>query len=219
MIKKHDFVILSYTGRLQDGTVFDTTEKSIAEENNMPTEKATFKSPTICVGEKQVLPGLDDDLEGKEVGKEYTITLQPEKAFGKRDIKKMKIVPISTFKEHKVQPQPGLQIDVDGERGTVTRVAGGRIIVNFNHPLAGKEVIYKYTATKLISDLSEKVKAFLSVAIGLPQDKIDVKAEGEKAEVTLPMEFPVQLTQLLSKKLSNVTGVKDIIFKKQELKQ
>jgi FKBP-type peptidyl-prolyl cis-trans isomerase SlyD len=219
IVKEHDFVVLSYTGRLPDGTVFDTTEKTIAEENNMPTEGVTFKTPTICVGERQVLPGLDEDLPGKEISKEYLVTLPAEKAFGKRDIKKMKIVPISTFKEHQVQPQPGLQIDVDGERGTVTRISGGRIIVNFNHPLAGKEVVYKYKIIKKITDLTEKVKCFLSASIGLPFEKMEVKVAENMVEIALPMEIPIELTQLLSKKLSEITAVKDIIFKKQEIKE
>ena len=42
------------------------------------------------------------------------------------DIKKVKIVPTSTFKEHNLQPHPGLQINVDGEMGTITSISGGR---------------------------------------------------------------------------------------------
>lgn len=88
-VKLKDFISLDYTGKLADGTVYDTTVKKVAEENDLPTEKRIFTPVTICVGENQILPGLDEELIDKEIGKEYTITLPPEKAFGKRDVKKM----------------------------------------------------------------------------------------------------------------------------------
>jgi FKBP-type peptidyl-prolyl cis-trans isomerase 2 len=214
-IKIHDFVEISYTGKLTDGTIFDTTDEKIAHEHHFHDKNVDFTHPIICVGEKQLLPGLDEALVGKELNKDYSVTLPPELAFGKRDIKKMKIVPISTFKEHKVQPQPGLQIDVDGERGTVTRVAGGRIIVNFNHPLAGKEIIYDLRITRKVTDRKEQVSAFLSALLRIPKDKFSVEVDDEKAQVTLPVDFPAQITDVISKKLVEVTGVKEVLFKKK----
>ena len=179
--------------------------------------KARLK-PIICIGENQVLPGLDKELVGKEVGQEYEITLSAEQAFGKRDIKKMKIVPMSTFIEHKVQPQPGLQIDVDGERGIVARVSGGRIIVNFNHPLAGREVMYSFKIVRKITDASEKVKSYLGNVLRIPREKVEVKVADNQVEITLPVDFPAVLTDLLTKKLLEVTGVKEVLFKKKEVK-
>ena len=217
-IEKHDFIELNYTGRLTDGTVFDTTEKTVAEQNNLPTQGMIFASQIICIGENQVLPGLDKELVGKEVGQEYEITLSAEQAFGKRDIKKMKIVPMSTFIEHKVQPQPGLQIDVDGERGIVARVSGGRIIVNFNHPLAGREVMYSFKIVRKITDACEKVKSYLSNVLRIPREKVEVKVADNQVEITLPVDFPAVLTDLLTKKLLEVTGVKEVLFKKKEVK-
>ena len=163
-IKNHDFVEIDYTGKLLDGTIFDTTLEKVAQENNISNEKAKYKPAIICVGEKQLLPGLDDQLADKEVGKEYTINISAEDAFGKRDIKKMKIIPMNTFREHKMQPQPGLQINVDGEIGVVSRVSGGRVIVNFNHPLAGKEVSYIFTINRKITDVKEKISSFCSIS-------------------------------------------------------
>ena len=214
-IQNHDFVELTYTGKMNDGTIFDTTNENIAKENHLHKEGMAYSLPIICVGEKQLLPGLDDKLVGKEIGKDYSVNLSCEQAFGKRDIKKMKIVPISTFKEHKVQPQPGLQIDVDGERGVVSKVSGGRIIVNFNHPLAGKDVVYDIKIIRKITDNQEKVTAFLSNLLRIPKDKLGVVVNDDKAEVTIPIDFPAQVTNVLSTKLVELTGIKDIIFKKK----
>jgi FKBP-type peptidyl-prolyl cis-trans isomerase 2 len=211
-VNKGDFIELDYTGKLSDGSVFDTTLEQVAKENNLPTENRTFSPATVCVGEQQLLPGLDNELVDKELDKEYTINLPTELAFGKRDIKKMKVVPISTFKDHKVQPQPGLQIDVDGERGTISRVSGGRVIVNFNHPLAGKEIIYIFKINRKITDKKEQIACYLNSTMQLPKDKISIEINENKANIKLPVNLPEQITSILSKKLESLVKLKEIIF-------
>lgn len=210
IIQKHDFVEVEYTGKLSDGIVFDTTSEDIAQKSNLHSEKMKYGSVTICVGEKQLLPGLDDQLVGKEVGKQYTITLAPEHAFGKRDIQRMKIVPMNTFIEHKLNPHPGLQVNVDGEIGTVSQVSGGRVIVNFNHPLAGKEVIYDILVKRKVVDNSEKIKAFLNTTMRIPEDKVKVSIVEEKATVEIPAQMPAQLMELLGQKLAEVIKLKAV---------
>lgn len=221
-IKLNDFIKLNYTGRLADNTVFDTTKEDLAKKNNLHAKKIKYSPLTICVGEKQILPGLDEELIGKEIGKTYTITLPPEKAFGKRDIKNMRIVPANVFKEHKMQPQPGLQIDVDGQLGIVTRVSGGRVIVNFNHPLAGKIVVYEIEILERITDVKEQLQSFLHSALRIPKEKIKIEIsedeeekENKKAEITLPVNLPQQLTEIFAKKLEELTRLKKITFKNE----
>lgn len=217
-IQKYDFIEVDYTGTLMDGTVFDTTSRAVAEKHHLPTENREFKPAQICVGEKQLLPGLDDAFVDKEVGKEYTVTLSPEKAFGKRDIKQVKIVPMSTFREHKLDPYPGLQVDMDGQMGLVTNISGGRVIVNFNHPLAGKEVQYVFTIIRKITDDGKKLRSYITTTFHIPEDKIQVEIKEEKAEVKLPVELPVQLTTILVQKLQDLINLKEITFVKEEKK-
>ncbi|MBU0460023.1 MAG: peptidylprolyl isomerase [Nanoarchaeota archaeon] len=211
-VNLHDFIVVDYTGKLKDGKIFDTTVEQVAKDNGFYEEKMKFGSATICVGEQQILPGLDQQLIGKEVGESFTVELGPEQAFGKRDVKKMRIMPISAFKEHNMQPQPGLQIDVDGQIGTITRVSGGRIIVNFNHPLAGKEVVYEVKISKKIIDHSEKIIAFLNTTLKIPEDKIKVEITEEKATVSLPTELPAQFTDIVAQKLAGLVKLKEIKF-------
>jgi len=214
-VKEKDFVKVDYTGKLPDGTVFDTTEEKAARDSNIFSEKMNYSPAVVCIGEKQILPGLDEQFEGKEVGKEYNVTLPPEKAFGKRDIKKMKIVPSSTFREHKINPQPGLQIDIDGQMGTVATVSGGRIIVNFNHPLAGKEITYTFKINEKITDTKDKLVSFLHFTLRIPEDKIEAEVKEDKATITLPIDFPLQITTMLAHKLVELTGLKDVLFQKK----
>ncbi|MBU0457333.1 MAG: peptidylprolyl isomerase [Nanoarchaeota archaeon] len=217
-IKEHDFIELDYTGKLADGTIFDTTLEKVAKENNLFSEKRKYLPTTICVGEKQVLPGLDDELIGKDIGKEYAVTLPPEKAFGKRDIKKMRIVPTNSFKEHKVEPHPGLQVDIDGEMGIISRVSGGRTIVNFNHPLSGKEVTYTFKINKRIEEPKDKLISYITMSLGIPKEMIKAEVKENKAEVKLPFELPAQVTDLLANKLSELVKL-ETTFSKEEAKK
>ncbi len=194
-VQHGDFIELSYTGSLADGSTFDSTEKSI-----------------ICIGQQQLLPGLDNALAGKELGKEFKITLKPEEAFGKRDIKKLRIIPMSTFREHKMDPHPGLQVDVDGEIGIVTSISGGRVIVNFNHPLAGKEVSYTVKVIRKVSDTVEQINAFLHATLRLPAEQVAITVEEQKATVLLPMELPVQFTDAVGKKIAELTKLESVTF-------
>ena len=211
-IQHHDFIEIDYTGKLTDGTVFDTTVEAVAKQSGIGNEKTKFAPHVVCVGERQVLPGLDDSLEEKEVGSKFEVNISSENAFGKRDVKKMKIVPISVFKEHKVQPQPGLQIDVDGDRGIVSRVAGGRVIVNFNHPLAGKEVVYEVEIKRKVTDKAEMLSTFINSTLRIPLSQIQVSVNGDEAEVKMPIQFPEQFTSEIGKKLSELVKLKEVKF-------
>ena len=212
-IKEHDFVEIDYTGKLTDGTVFDTTSEKVAKDNHFHNPKMIFERAVICVGEKQVLPGLDEALVEKELGKEYIVTIPAEKAFGKRDIKKMRIVPIAEFKKHNLQPQPGLQINMDGEVGIIVRISGGRVIVNFNHPLAGKEVNYSFKMHRKVTDHQEKIVSFLRMVLRIKKEAFKVKVENDKATVEMPGGFPQQFLDMLGEKLTTATGLNSIEMK------
>jgi len=211
-VKHHDFVEVEYTGKLIDGMVFDTTNESVSKINNFHNPQMPYKPAVVCVGENQILRGLDEALEGKEIGKEYTVTISAEKAFGKSDIQKLRIVPMSNFKEHKVQPKLGLQIDVDGEIGAISRVSGGRVIVNFNHPLAGKKVVYTFKINKKVTDAKEQVVSFLNMVLKIKEEAIKIEVKNERAVVGLPGNFPPPFTEMLSKKLLEITSLKELEF-------
>src|SRR3989338_6291740 len=110
MIKKGDFVELDYTGRTkEENIVFDTTLASEAVKAGMDDEKAEYSPMIICIGEKQVVPGLDDYLVGKDSEKEYEVALSPEKAFGKKDPSMLQLIPTARFRQDKIIPAPGMQ--------------------------------------------------------------------------------------------------------------
>jgi len=218
IIQNKDFIELNYTGKLSGGKVFDTTIEGVAKSVKSYNSKADYTPILICVGEKQVLPGLDLQLVGKEVGKTYQVEIQPELAFGKKEMKHVKLVPLSEFKDHNLKPYPGLQVDFDGKVGTVMKISGGRVLVNFNHPFAGKEITYEIKITKKILDPSEQITAYLSHVFKQVKDLGKVNVKDSKATITLPIDLPEAFSEALSERLMKLIDVKNIQFFKEEIK-
>lgn len=156
-LKKNDFIELEYIGKVKDGEIFDTNIKSEAKKINLDIGAEPL---IICIGQKMILPALDNFLIGKEVG-EYKIRLMPEQAFGNRHKELIKTVPLSVFKSQNQVPVPGMVFYFDNLSGKVASVSGGRVIIDFNNPLAGKEVEYDLNVKREILDSNEKIKAFL----------------------------------------------------------
>jgi len=198
-ISKRDFVEVEYTGKTkEDNIVFDTTDEKTAKDNNIHAAKMEYGPVVVCIGENQILEGLDKELEGRETGKEYTIELTPEKAFGKKDVKLIRMIPASAFRKQSIDPQPGLEVNVDGVLGLVRRAGGGRCLVDFNHPLTGKDITYKIKINKIITDDKEKVKSYLKLVLG---SKVEFELKEGVVEVKIEKEIPKEVKENISKKL------------------
>ncbi|RMD58021.1 peptidylprolyl isomerase [Candidatus Woesearchaeota archaeon] len=203
-IKKGDFVELEYTGRLKDsGEVFDTTDESIAKESGIYQQGASYEPIIICVGEHHILPGIDEFLIGKEPG-EFELELPAEKAFGKKKPQLLQMIPMNMFRDQKIRPVPGLRLNIDGAVGIVKTVSGGRVVIDFNHPLSGKDVVYKLKVNRLVTDKKAQVEAILRVLLGLRAPQVDV--EGDKVKISLP-GLPDQLLSELKKKIESLVKV------------
>ena len=102
-IKKHDFIEIEYTAIIEDTSqIFDTTDEETAKSANIYNKNAKYNPVVICVGENQILKGLDESLVGKQLKEaEYEIQLQPEDAFGKKNPKLLQLVSQSSFRKKK----------------------------------------------------------------------------------------------------------------------
>ncbi len=193
-LRKGDFIEVDYTGRLAtNGAVFDTTSEELAKKEGIANPRMAYGRVTICIGEGHLIKGLDAHLEGKETGKEYAVDIPAEQAFGKKSARLVELIPITKFKAQGVTPRQGLAVNVDGKYGEVKRAAGGRVLVDFNHPLAGQDVNYTVNIHRKVDDPAEQVKAVL--AIRLNMHDIDVDVQDGKATIhgeglgKLPDEF------------------------------
>ena len=212
MLKENDFISVSFTGTLETGEVFDTTSKKVAQENNIYNDKAEYGPLIICLGQGQMLKGLEERLVGKEPG-EFTFNLSPDEAFGKKNAKLVVMIPASKFKDQKIKPIPGLQINMDGSLGTVKMVSGGRVIVDFNHPLAGKNLNYNIKVERVLEDEKEKVESVFKFVFGLKE--ITITKEKDSYEVEMKTQMPEELQKLMVDKIKELTGAK-IHFKENK---
>jgi len=209
-IKKHDFIEIEYTGKLkEENLIFDTTDEKVAKENNL--ESHGYEPVIICVGEQQLLKGIDKNLEGKDIGKEYDIDIKPEDAFGNKNAKLIQLIPTSKFKKQNIQPMPGIQLNIDGMVGTIKTVSGGRTLVDFNHPLAGKELSYKIKINKKITDDKEKLQGYLKLSLGTKD--IETEINNNEAKVKLKNEIPKEAEERLKNKMIElIPNIKKIEF-------
>ncbi len=207
VIKKGLFIEMDYTGRTVDGELFDTTIKSVADREHFHLKKS-FEPIIIKVGAGHVVPGLDKRLEGLKLGN-HKISIPAEEAFGKKSAKLLQLIPLKFFKRDNLQPVPGLEVSVDGQTGVVRSVSGGRVIVDFNHLLAGKDVEYEVIIKRIVSDKKEQLIALLKL-MGLPFKSISV--DSDNAEITLLQELPADLSGFLIDDLKGKTGLKSIKF-------
>lgn len=216
-INQNDFIEIGYTGKLKTkGVVFDTTDKAVAEKEGISNPKMTYGSVIVCLGKGHLVSGLDAKLIGKEPGK-YSFDLSPEEAFGKKDAKLIQMVPTRKFIQQGIRPVPGLQVNIDGVTGVLKTASGGRCIVDFNHPLSGKEVSYDVDVSRIVTDAKEKVVATLELQYNLKDS--EVKVEGNKALITLKNDLPKNVTDAVTPKLKEITGVDiEFVSKKEEKK-
>ncbi len=161
-LKKNDFIKIEFTASIKDtGEIFDSNIKEDIEKVSSP-EKVQAKPFILTLGQNMFLKGVEDFLIGKpENTAEHIIELSPENAFGKRDPKKIQKVSTKIFQQQKVNPYPGAMFNFDGGLGKILTVSGGRTLVDFNNPIAGKDVIYKVKILEKINDLNQKANALI----------------------------------------------------------
>jgi FKBP-type peptidyl-prolyl cis-trans isomerase SlyD len=164
-IQDGDFVKLSYTARtVEDGTLVDTTDAEVAEEEGVDDQDQEFKPRTIVVGEGHIFDAVEDDMTGKEVGDEGSVVVPAEEAFGEYDNEQVRTV--SADKIDDDDKYPGAHVQIDGEEGHIETIIGGRARVDFNHPLAGEDVEYEYAITDVVEDREAKATAMFDLYLG-----------------------------------------------------
>jgi FKBP-type peptidyl-prolyl cis-trans isomerase SlyD len=212
-IKKGDFIEVEYDGFLKEGNfLFDTTNEEKAKKEGIFSKGMTYGPIIICVGEQQLLKSLDDFIIGKNPGN-YDVELDAANAFGKKDAKLLKMIPSSVFKKQDVKPMPGLQVEIDGLMGRVINVTGGRIIVDFNHPLSGKDIYYKLKINKIITDDNEKLKSFINLTLGLKDAQTEIKEGRATVKIKNSEKIPAEIKNKIADRIKElIESIKEIEF-------
>ncbi len=204
IVQKNDFIELEFTARVKDtAQVFDTTNPAEAKKMGMQNLE-TVKPIIISVENKMTLTGLDKALSGKEVGKEYVLELKPEEAFGKRNPSLVKMIPLKLFVGQKIMPQKGIQLALDGQVVKIVSVSGGRVLTDFNNPLAGKSVIYNYKIIRKLEDQREKIFALQNYFF---KRVFDFEVKDREVIIAVEKHY-IPLISIMTKPLEEILGLK-----------
>lgn len=189
-INNGDFLLIDYTLKVKEtGETVATTSEKTAKETKLYRGEEHYEPFFLVVGEGWVPKGLDEALTTLEVGKTSTIELPPDKAYGARDPKKVRLVPLRKFAADGVTPVPGLQLNVDGKPAQIRAVGAGRVQVDYNHPLAGRTLIYDVSVQKIIEAEEEKVRNLVHRRIpSVDRQKFNVNIDSGKLEIEFPEE-------------------------------
>jgi len=189
-IKKSDFIIVDYTGKVKEtGDVFDTTSEETAKESKLYKEGDLYEPRLVVVGEGWLLKALDDALLTFKLNKKESVEIPPENAFGPRDSEKVKLVPLRRLVARGITPHLGAQIEYDKKLATVRTMGSGRVTLDFNPPLAGKTLVYEVTIQKQLKTNEEKIAALIHRRIpAVEAEKFEFKVGKEDVTLNMPAE-------------------------------
>ena len=185
-VGKGDIVTIDYEAFLADNDrLFDTTIAESAKNAGFYDEKYEYGPMPLLLGAGKFYDALEDAIEGATVGKETEVKLAFADAAGARDPKLVETYQIKEFHRQDIDPRPGAEVQLGNRRGTVMYVGAGRVKVDFNNPLAGKDLRYRFTVRELIEDPVEKAKAVVKMTLGT-SDGFEFTITDEKVSVILP---------------------------------
>lgn len=207
-VKNGDFIRIDYTETV-DGQAIATTDETVAKEKGIFSEDAAYGPHLIVLGAGQLVKGFEDDLIGKEIGYSGKVEIAPENAFGLRDPKKVEMVPANRFKEQK--PYPGMRVGIENRMGTVTRMIGRKVSVDFNHPLADRTIVYEYKIVESVEQQQEKLKALIKTFAHMD---LEAEIKDDLAVITAPWELSYYKEWLMIRR-----GLADMIIQHLGLKE
>lgn len=140
-VKNNDTVKVHYTGKLENGQVFDSSV-----ERGEPIQ--------FTLGQGQLIPGFEKGLIDMRVNEKKTVNIPMEEAYGETNEQLIQEVPKSQLSED-IEPKVGMGLITQTPNGqeinlVVTEVKDESIVVDGNHPLAGKNLIFDLELVEII---------------------------------------------------------------------
>lgn len=127
--EKGDHVSVDYLGTLEDGTQFDSSE------GREPLE--------FDIGAGQMIKGFDNGVVGMKINETKSVKIDAKDAYGESDPRLLVEVNLSDLAKNNITPEVGMKLYSQGQQAIVTKVTNKIAIIDFNHPLAGKTLIFK----------------------------------------------------------------------------
>jgi FKBP-type peptidyl-prolyl cis-trans isomerase 2 len=125
-VEAGDTVRFSFVGKFEDGSIFDTSDEPISVE----------------IGTGKLIKGLDKEIMGMSEGEEKRIRVSPEEGYGLENPNLVGVIPSEVFRKNNIEPEVGMILKTPQGNCHITAVSVDEVEVNFNHPLAGKTLIF-----------------------------------------------------------------------------
>lgn len=155
-VKKGDNISVDYIGTYDNGSVFDTSMASVAQQAGIYNPYRTYSPMSFYAGNGEMIPGFDNATIGMKVGETKNITLTPDQAYGEYDPLKILPVNMSILTSNNITPYVNetlyynmMPVRVDSIPNNST------VMVDFNEPMAGKTLHFMITV-KSIEPASSK---------------------------------------------------------------
>jgi FKBP-type peptidyl-prolyl cis-trans isomerase 2 len=186
-------VFLDYEGRFEDGEVFDSSS------SDSPLE--------FIAGTGQVIPGFDNAVLGMEEGDEKEFEIEPKDGYGEMNEELKKEIPKSALPQDKA-PEVGMTLVMNAPNGQqipakIAEVTDEGVIIDLNHPLAGKKLIFKIKVVKVaptgVPSAEEEGKSPADTPKGTSTLKGTSEIE-EKVEEIMDEEIKEEIKEEVSEK-------------------
>jgi peptidylprolyl isomerase len=188
-LEKGNFILIDYTARIKEtGKIFDTTLQEVADKESMKG-KEKYEPKLIVIGENWIIKAIDDNLAQLEPDKPLTIEVPPEKAFGPRDVNKIRVIPLMDFIKKGIRPKKGIMIQFSGQTAFIRNIESGRVTIDLNHILAGKTLVYEITLKKKLETPQEKLLALITRRIPkIEESKYITSIESNSIVIHMPQD-------------------------------
>jgi len=189
-LQKGDFILINYVAKVKEtNEVFDTTKEDVAKKEHLHKEGQVHEPELVVVGEGWVLKALDEALTTMDLNTPSTVEISAEKGFGQRDPEKIKRVPIKQLYAKEINPVVGARIEYQGKSATIRSIGAGRVLLDFNAPLAGRTLIYDVTVIKKLETAEQKIGALIHRRVPVvEEDKFKLSIKGCDLTINMPEE-------------------------------
>lgn len=137
VVEKGDTVKFNSVGKVEDGSVFlDTSESD--------------DLISVEVGTGKLVKGLDKEILGMTEGEEKQVKITPEEGYGHENPNLITTIPLEVFQKSNLEPQEGMGLRTSQGDCYVTKVSDKEVEVNYNHPLAGKNLTFDIKVEEII---------------------------------------------------------------------
>ncbi|MFB6242293.1 MAG: peptidylprolyl isomerase [Candidatus Nanosalina sp.] len=191
-MEEGDLVLIDYVGKTQDGEIFDLSNEERAKEEGVHQQEMDYQPVPVLIGHGYVIEGLEEALKNMEVGeKKEDLDIPSEKAYGSRSSDEIETYPEKEFKKQDVNVRVGDTIMVGNRQGKILSKGSGRVRVDFNHPLSGKDLVYEVEVLEKVEDDEEKARKIFEYRLGhgdieFEDDKVIIDHDIEGHDHQLP---------------------------------